>query len=263
MRPEVTHSIYIITGTTRGIGRALAQAVITRGGMLFSISRAPARREKRWHNYTCDLRHPGQIRNTMVQLMAAAGSCEPCDDLILINNAGVLQPIGPLEHAPDDGIEQHLAVNLQAPLLLSAHFIRASAQFGARRRIINISSGAGERAYAGWSLYCAAKAALNMLTACVALEQYGREQPVSICAVSPGVVETDMQRAIRQTSAADFPARERFEQLHARGQLEPPEHAARLILELDAAGLMTSGGFYDLRDVQNLPGGGLGIQRRN
>jgi benzil reductase ((S)-benzoin forming) len=258
----MTRSTYIITGTTRGIGRALAQTVLDRRQLLLSVSRAPETHDDRRYNFRCDLRCPEQIRNTVTRLMAVAtgGSSE---ELILINNAGVLTPIGPIEKAADDRIEEHLAVNLQAPTLLVAHFIRSSANFPGRRRIINITSGAGEHAYAGWALYCATKAALNMLTGCVALEQHGRERPVSICAVSPGVVETDMQRTIRLTSEADFPARERFEQLHTAGRLERPEHAARLILELDADGLLENGGLYDLRDVRKRLDGRLNIQRRN
>ncbi len=243
-------SAYIITGTTRGIGRALAQAVLARGKQLFAISRTPRmQQDSRRHDYACDLGDPDQIRNTMTAVMTAIGRMA-CADVILINNAGVLTPIGPIEKATDDQIRQHLAVNLQAPALLTAQFIRLGDHVPGRRRIINITSGAGEHPYAGWALYCASKAAVNMLTASVALEQRERERPVGVCAVAPGVVDTDMQHVIRCTSGADFPEREHFARLHAEGRLAPPEQVADLILELDIRGLLASGGLYDLRDAR-------------
>ncbi len=255
-------SAYIVTGTTRGLGRALARAVRERGKLLFTISRSPQVHEGRWHNYACDLRQPDQIQRAMADLMQAIGR-ERCHDILLINNAGVLSPIGPIENAADDRIEGHFAVNLQAPALLIAHFIRAAGRFSGRRRIINITSGAGENAYAGWAPYCAAKAALNMLTACVALEQSEQERPVSICAVAPGVVDTDMQLEIRRTSRAEFPKRKKFQELYASGRLAAPEQVAHLILDLDEGGLLASGALYDLRDVRPRPGGGWEVRRRN
>lgn len=237
-------SAYIVTGTTRGIGKALAEKIVDRGHLLFTISRAVDAEEGRRRNYCCDLRNPRQVQDVMTRLLDGIPYAT-CGDAILINNAGVLVPMGPLEGVAMKGMDASMQVNLMAPALLVALFIRASERLRGQPRIINISSGAAQHPYAGWALYCAAKAALNMLTRCVALEQHNRPRGVSICAVAPGVVATDMQAEIRRTSTADFPSRETFVRLAKAGELSPPEQVARLILDLDEDGRFQSGGIYD------------------
>ena len=175
---------------------------------------------------------------------------ERCGDVILINNAGVLAPIGALDTADPAAIDAALQVNLMAPLRLMVLFIRAAHRMRGDRRIINITSGAGRHPYAGWSHYCAAKAAVNMLTRCTALDQRRRSNPVNMCAVAPGVVATDMQAEIRRADDSDFPDRPRFVRLAESGGLLAPEAVARLIVGLDAGGQFRSGQLYDLRRAQ-------------
>jgi len=241
-------SVYIVTGTTRGIGKALAAEILRRGQRLFSLSRAADAVMGQWRNYQCDLGGPGQIQTVMKRLLDEI-PYERCGDAVLINNAGVLTPIGPLDMADSSGIDKALQVNLMAPLRLMASFIGAAGRMRGDRRIINIASGAGRHPYAGWAHYCAAKAALNMLTRCTALDQRSRSNPVNICALEPGVVATDMQGDIRRANDNDFPDRPRFVQMAESGGLLAPEAVARLILELDVAGQFQSGQIYDLRRV--------------
>ncbi len=239
-------SVYIVTGTTRGIGRAMAEEILRRGHRLFSLSRAPDTVTQGWRNYRCDLRDAEKIQVAMIRLLDEIPH-EACGDAILLNNAGVLTPIGPLERNDWAGMAAALQVNLMAPMQLMSLFIQAAARFQGSRRIINITSGAGRHPYAGWGLYCTAKSALNMLTRCIALEQRGRSRPVTICAVAPGVVATDMQADIHRADDIDFPERQRFLRLAESGGLLAPEDVARLILDLDLAGQFQSGQIYDLR----------------
>ncbi len=246
-------SVYIVTGTTRGIGKALASEVLRRGHRLFSLSRAAGAVTGEWRNYQCDLGDPGQVQTVMGRLLDEI-PYERCGDAVLINNAGVLMPIGPLDTADCPGIDTALQVNLMAPLRLMALFISAAGRMRGDRRIINITSGAGRHPYAGWAHYCAAKAAVNMLTRCTALDQRRRSIPVSICALEPGVVATDMQADIRRADDSDFPDRPRFVRLAESGGLLAPEAVAHLILELDVAAQLQSGQIYDLRRVAWLDG---------
>lgn len=241
-------SVYIVTGTTRGIGRALALEILRRGHRLFSISRAADTVTAQWRNYRCDLRRAEQVAVVMSRLLDQI-PFEACKDAILINNAGVLTPIGPLDKTEPADMEASIQVNLMAPLRLMTLFLQAAGRFHGARRIINITSGAGHHPYAGWGLYCAAKAALNMLTRCGGLEQRRRSDPVGICAVAPGVVATDMQSDIRRAAEIDFPERPRFVRLADSGGLLDPDEVARLILDLDETGQFLSGQIYDLRDA--------------
>ena len=244
---------YIVTGTTRGIGRALANAILEGGDRLLSLSSGPDRREGNWTNVTCDLSRFEAVIPCLEKLLAtespASAECK-----VLINNAGVLAPIGPLGKIPEDRIPYHIGVNQVALFILMSAFIRCTAHFRGRRRIINISSGAARHPYAGWGLYCASKAALDMMTACVAHEQLDEANPVSVCAVSPGKVETDMQVMIRGTSPAHFPAQPQFMQAKEAGDLATPKSVASLLLALDKGGQLKNGGIYDLRDTSHQNG---------
>lgn len=244
-----TETAYIVTGTTRGIGRALAKVIMDQGYRLYSLNRQPDSKGGLQHNFYCDLSDSHQVRKTMIRLLR---SIDPagCSELVLINNAGVLGPILPLELLNDDHLQVNLHTNLVAPIQLISQFIRSAPAAVRARRIINITSGAAHHAYAGWSMYCVAKAALNMITTCVALEQAQRNPQVAICAVAPGVVDTDMQQEIRQTSPENFPMKERFLAFQRDGKLRNPENVAELILALDRSGQFVSGGLYDLRSVR-------------
>jgi NAD(P)-dependent dehydrogenase (short-subunit alcohol dehydrogenase family) len=241
-------SAYIVTGTTRGVGKALAGEIARRGHLLFSISSAPESQTEGGRNLHCDLCSPTQVDRAIAAL-AQAIPYHSIQRLVLINNAGVLGPIGPLAHHDREQIDALLRVNLVAPVSLMAAVIRISSSFTGKRGIINISSGAAHHPYAGWSLYCASKAALEMVTACAALEQRASEHPVYIAAVAPGVVETGMQEEIRNSRASDFPMRSKFIDLQKKGHLTTPAKVAELLIDLDSDGQFEPGGIFDLRDV--------------
>ena len=90
------------------------------------------------------------------------------------------------------------------------------------------ASGAGSSAYAGWSVYCASKAALDHHARAVALD---RTPGLRIASIAPGVIDTDMQAEIRATSDDRFPDRHRFEALKRDGKLRLPDDAARELVD--------------------------------
>ena len=241
-------SAYIVTGTTRGLGKALAEEIRARGHDLYSLSLGPERQDPGHTQVLCDLRDSRQVEHALDRVLEQIRR-HASDALVLINNAAVLEPVGAIENLPRDAIRQHFQVNLLSPVQLTAGFIAGTRDFQGPRRIIHISSGAARNPYAGWSLYCAAKAALNSFSACVALEEEMRSGTVSICTVAPGVLDTDMQRLIRATDPALFPRRSKFVALHEEDKLTSPRVAARLLLDLDSGGGFENGGDYDLRTM--------------
>lgn len=247
---------YIVTGTTRGLGRAIAEDLKKHNIQLLSLSSAPDQIKPLRHNVKCDLRQTDKIRACLDRLIRTI-SLEHFSELVLINNAGVLDPIGPLEDAGDDAIVGHMIVNQAAPAILMSAFIRLTRTFQGSRRAINISSGAALHPYAGWALYCASKSALDMMTMCTAAEQAGRPNPVSICSVHPGKVETDMQRAVRESDPDKFPAQPKFVQAKAQGDVLTPGQAAKTIISLDGAGAFKNGCIYDIRSIASQDRGGV------
>lgn len=243
MNPSIA---YLVTGTSRGLGLALAEEVLSRGQWLYTLSRLPDKQEKKQFNIKCDLRDSRNVTRAATRILEKIGR-QSHDAIVLINNAGVLEPIGPVEQLPVEAVHDHFKVNLLAPIQLATEFIAATRDFPGQRRIINISSGAAHTPYAGWSLYCAAKAALNSFTACVALENKLRAKPVMVCSVAPGILDTDMQHHIRKTGPEVFPMRGKFVALYEEGLLSSPQKAAKQLLDLDAAGRFYDGGRFDLR----------------
>jgi benzil reductase ((S)-benzoin forming) len=242
-------NLYIVTGTTRGLGAALAAALAEDpANELIALSSAP------------DAPVPGGAR-LQVDL-ADARALEAAFDRIeqrirgkryeravLVNNAGIVAPVGPLESSDPLAIERSVAVNLVAPLLLMRRFLRATEGVALLRRIVNISSGAARRPIAGWAAYCATKAGLEMASRVIALDAKARHKPVEIASLAPGVVDTGMQAEVRAAPREDFPDLERFLALQAEGKLRSAEAVARDILRLEAAGQLAGDVVLDLREL--------------
>jgi len=242
-------NLYLITGTSKGLGKALAAQVGRDPECeLIALERSP------------DAPVAGGAR-LQVDLADVQAIEEVCDRIelrirgkryakaVLINNAGVVSPVGPLERVDAGELDRNLRVNLIAPLLLMRRFLRATEGAALLRRIINISSGAGRRPIAGWAAYCAAKAGLDMATRTVALDCAAQRKPVEVVSLAPGVIDTPMQGVVRSASAADFPDLERFLQMKADGTLRQAADVAADILRAEAAGLLAGEPIKDLREL--------------
>jgi benzil reductase ((S)-benzoin forming) len=159
-----------------------------------------------------------------------------------VNGAATVEPVGPTGSLPASALARAFAVNAAAPVWLLGFFLRRAR--GMPLRVVDVSSGAARRPYAGWSAYCATKAALRMAGEVVGAEARefapGAVLPTDVAVVSyePGVVDTEMQRAVRGALASAFPQVQRFLDLHARGELHHPSRPAAEISDLlEADGL--------------------------
>jgi benzil reductase ((S)-benzoin forming) len=182
------------------------------------------------------------------EALAARLAAERPAKAVLINNAGMVEPVGPLDAVDGEVLARNLQVNLVAPLVLMRAFLAATRGV-ALRRIINISSGAGRRPIFGWSAYCAAKAGLDMATRVVAEEALARGEAVEAVSLAPGVIDTSMQAVVRGASTEAFPDVERFRAMKAEGTLRPAEAVAADILRLEAAGRFRGEALRDLRGM--------------
>lgn len=223
------HTVFVISGVSRGLGAALAQAVLARGDRLIGISRTPS---PLGVHIAHDLAQPTGLAEKLAPRLRAEIT-PPVRRYVLVNNAGVLAPIGTDYDAAD--IERNLMVNLAASIALSRAFLDILAEVAADKLVVNISSGAATRPFHGWSLYCAAKAGLEHFGRCLALEQQTAAHPADVVSISPGVIDTDMQAAIRAARPEQFPDLPRFQALHAGGALATPDAIAdKLLAGIDA-----------------------------
>ncbi len=167
----------------------------------------------------------------------------------LINNAAALSPPGPLQAHTSADLMRDLRVGLEAPALLTAAFLRATAAWAVPRRVLMISSGLGRRAMAGSASYCAVKAGMDHLARAIALEQAGLDNPARVVSLAPGVIDTDMQIQLRGADPQTFPEQARFAALKSGGLLDTPEDAATKVLAYLARPDFGSNPIGDVRDA--------------
>lgn len=232
----------VLTGASRGLGLAMArQWLRTPGRHLIAVARHPDAALADWA-----ARHGSQCTDWALDLADAPAAAQRLSGWLatqppaawagasLVNNAGVLSRPGPLAAGDMADLSNALRVGLEAPMLLTAAFLRGTQGWVARQagavRVLNVSSGLGRRAMAGSAAYCAAKAGMDHFTRAVALEEAQRPHPARIVSLAPGVVDTDMQVQLRGGDPAAFPDRLRFVQLKEAGLLDSAEAAAAKVL---------------------------------
>lgn len=247
----------IITGASRGLGRATALALARLGAAVLLNARSASDlahlREEivsaggRAEFLAADISLP----DTPERLVAAAVLHFGRLDAV-INNAGMLSPLTRIADSDPRSWQRNLIVNVWAPFALVQaalpHLRRTS-----HGRVINVSSGAAVRPVPGWSAYCTSKAAVNMFTAVLAAE----EPQITALALRPGVIDTSMQRELRELGADAMPPEEyqRYSRLHNEGMLLPPERPGRALAMLALhAPRAWSGRFirWDAPEVQEL-----------
>lgn len=234
----------IVTGSSRGVGEALVEQLLQPGHLVLGIARHANPRLQaladgaglRLEQWPLDLAEPLPAAQALQRWLAALDPAT-VRSATLINNAGVVGGGAPLHALPLAALSNALRIGLEATLLLSAAFLAATDGWPATRRVMNISSGLGRRGMAGSAAYCAAKAGMDNFSRALALEQAALPHGARVESVAPGVIDTDMQRELREGDPQRFPERERFVQLHAQGQLQTPaECAAKLLARLNAPG---------------------------
>ena len=191
--------VLIITGGSKGIGNGIISAYLANGYHIISISRTMNEKlsGKGVIQIALDLTETNKITEQFQEIFELLTAAEIAK-ITLINNAGSLGQIGPLETLETARILEAVNLNTITPMLTSAAFVNLTKDWKAKKTIINISSGAAQKPYFGWSVYCSTKAGLDMLTKTLAIEQLEVENGVKVLAVAPGVVDTDMQVEIRK-----------------------------------------------------------------
>jgi NAD(P)-dependent dehydrogenase (short-subunit alcohol dehydrogenase family) len=236
--------LYVVTGSSRGLGAAIVERLLVDAGhrvlgiarkanpALDAAARASGATCEQW---IADLAEPAPVAGRLREWLGALDAAR-FERATLVNNAGVLTTIGPLERCSDAELASALRVGLEAPLLLGAAFLRATAAWPGERRILNISSGLGRRAMAGQATYCAAKAGMDHLSRAVALDQALQPNGARVVSLAPGVIDTDMQVQLRSADGHGFPDQAGFRHLKQAGQLSASDDAAaRVLAYLDRA----------------------------
>jgi benzil reductase ((S)-benzoin forming) len=220
-------NLMVITGASSGIGEALAAQAETAGHTIATISRRPGPGE----HLAADLSDPDSW-STVADWVDELIARQAWGRIVLVHNAGVLEPIGFAGEVDSDAYVRNILLNSASPQVLGDRFIAAAEQAGVPAQFQLISSGAGKRPFLGWSSYCAGKAAGDMWIRAAGLERIERNSKVLVVSVGPGVVDTDMQAHIREQGDDTFPMVAQFRELSAGGQLASKDDVARTLLAL-------------------------------
>ncbi|MGY6695751.1 MAG: SDR family oxidoreductase [Roseinatronobacter sp.] len=191
---ELSGKAVLITGASRGIGQEAARAFAASGAKLGIAARdtkalSALAEETGAVPIPCDVAEYADMANAVSRMQAEFGRLD-----VLINNAGVIDPIAPLSKIDPNEFGALVDINLKGVL----HGLRAALpvmQAQGAGTIITVGSGAAHNPLEGWGAYCSSKAGAWMLTRVADIEARGHG--VRVMSLSPGTVATDMQRTIR------------------------------------------------------------------
>jgi NAD(P)-dependent dehydrogenase (short-subunit alcohol dehydrogenase family) len=229
-----TDRLALVTGTSRGLGRAVARALLGRGWSVLGVARrAPAIEHAAYRHERLDLSDLAAVEAFTARL-AADPAVAAARRLGLVNNAARLGAVRPLTRLVAADLVGAHALNVVTPLLLSGAMARLA---GARPlRVVDVSSGAALRARAGRTAYSSTKAALRLGDMALAAEAEagigGTARDLAVVSYEPGMVDTDMQAENRAASPEDLPDVAMFLALRAEGRLVAPERPAAEIAAL-------------------------------
>ena len=225
----------IVTGTTTGIGEAVARQLLDHGWSVIGIARRPSPfAHARYRHVAFDL--AGVVDDpAMLESQLALHDPQTVSRIGLVNNAAVPDGLMPVARLEPRQLARIYAVNLIAPVWLMGYVVR-TARPDTPVRIVNVSSGAGTTGFAGLAAYGSSKAALRLAGMSLARE-WDTPSPTArlrndaaILSYEPGVVDTDMQRYARSRPADEFPWAQMFHDFAARGVAVPPARPAREIV---------------------------------
>ncbi len=220
----------IISGGSRGLGAALVDEYRCAGYEITELSRSG----RSGDSVPVDLAQPKAAQQILDDAFGRIAA-DPCEHVLLFNNAGDVMPVGPVADKAFDTVLGNVNVNFVGAVVLLRAFMLAFQAKDCRKAIVNISSGAALSGVEGWSLYCAAKAGIEHFIRTIALEQANNPFPINTFNISPGLIDTGMQASIRSAAQTDFPRVQEFVGFKAEGALRSPALVAGAVVAILAS----------------------------
>jgi benzil reductase ((S)-benzoin forming) len=237
----------VLTGVSRGLGAALFDEFVAAGDRVVALGRRftdaqralAAAQPQRIRLRETDLADPASLPSA-TELASLLAEADPAAEVVLVHNAAVFEPFGPIGRLDPAAVISAVNVNLIAPILLTNSLFSADRippdnpdvrPSGRPVKVLFISSSAAHKVGGGRSVYSSTKRAAETFLASLSAEREFDPQ-VHVVIVDPGIMDTDMQSGVRRHAREDayFPGRERFIERYARGELPAPAEIARKIM---------------------------------
>ena len=252
-------TLSIVTGATGGLGKAISNSILIKGGKLLVV----ARDLNKINSYVdtveksklpflfkiqSDLSKEEDLKNVEKIINQLIKSNKDIEEIFLFNNASIIDPISLIKDVKFKDISNALVLNISTAYTLSSTLLRIKqSNQKIRINIINISSGVSINAVKGWSAYCISKAGLNMLSKCIAIEN--EFDDVFSLSINPGAIDTGMQEKIRNADSVQIPATKKFETMYNEGKLQQPNDVADKLFRILASNDYSNGDFIDFNKI--------------
>ncbi len=218
--------VLFITGGSRGIGKELLKQFLENGFLCVNFSRSTSEIiHSNLKEVNLDLSSFEQLSLTFQNELDKINILN-LTEVILINNAGLIQPIESVGNLDELSLISTINVNYIAPILLTNSFVKYFQNSDIQKRVINVSSGAANYPIKSWSIYCSTKSALDMFTKTFSEEQKLKSLPFKVINFYPGKVDTNMQQEIRSNSVLQFPDVNIFREAKENDTLLKPNEVA-------------------------------------
>jgi NAD(P)-dependent dehydrogenase (short-subunit alcohol dehydrogenase family) len=231
----------LITGTSSGIGNALAHDYLKNGAEVLGMSRTVDEKlagNKDYHHLSQDL---GELDELPRSIEGFTGSAKTFHLVVL--NAGILPKIKDMRDTTLDEIKKVMDINVWSNKVIIDTLFNSSHKV---HQVVAISSGAAVSGTRGWNAYSLSKATLNML-----IQLYANEVPEThFSALAPGIIDTGMQEYIASLPDNKYEVIDRLKSMRGTSEMPPPEDAAKyLVKAFEYVLKYQSGSFLDVRDL--------------
>jgi benzil reductase ((S)-benzoin forming) len=226
-------NIFIISGVSKGLGYALVEKILSyelNNLKVIGLSRNVPDFEIRYPNkfewINADFKNPEKVLSLIELKLKIYNPTTVC----FINNAGDINPIAKIGTIEDQKLFDSVSINILSPVICINYLLDYSSKLS-KLILVNITSGAANKAINGWSLYCSAKSYMKMyfdvLFSEMSTDQRSR---ILVKQIDPGAMNTEMQSEIRNSGIESDQYR-RLKTMHENENLKQPKDVADIIIK--------------------------------
>lgn len=225
--------LYVITGGSKGLGKALAERALAQNHFVVSISRTQNKDLKNNNlvQLQQDLSKSFESIEKKLNIFFKKIDFNKFRNIYFVNNAAQIEPVAEIGNLKSTDVEKHIHLNYTMPVLLTNWFITKKMTNSGMTVFAQISSGASSFAITNWSIYCSSKAAIEMFNSVMQI-QIAKSKKIKAFTYSPGIMDTGMQSVIRSFKKSDFPEVSRFKDYKKSNELRSPESVAEHLMSL-------------------------------
>lgn len=247
--------LYIVTGSSRGIGYSICENLLKEGIRVIGLSRSANSKLydiAKLHNaqfdfFSVDLTKTFEVLTLLKNILENLEN--DINQVCLVNNAATINPIEYIGDWKYDEVRDTVALNIQTPIMLINEFVKNTKDKNFEKIIVNISSGIANKSIKGWGMYGISKAVIDRITMSLAHEQSENSNPVKIFSFYPGMVDTDMQRNIRNSDHEKFDFVKNFKNAKLQGKLLSAEKVAIKLISIINKENYKSGDIINIKNI--------------